>query len=269
MRRSFCAALALCLALNASAQDASERQRRAGGELKAFVGSWQLDPSRTKAGSTTLSYEQAGDSIRATTPAGAYKFKVDGNEYPTARAGEMITWKQVNQNTIETTSKRNGKIEAVATRVFSPDGKTASVTIKVIRGTPTTVTGKMERQTDAAGAHPLIGIWKQRFEPPSDQAGRLTYTPVANGLHVRYEGMMPQEYDLLFDGKQRPVEAAGGDLIARRIDDHTIEEQWTRDGKLFTTSTITVSPDGQELTERSQRPDAHSEPSMTVYRRTK
>ena len=126
--------LALCLTVVAQE---SGRQRSSGPELKAFLGSWELDTARTKLGSTTVTYEQVGDSIRAITPLGTYTFKIDGTEYKTTLPGDTITWRQVDKNTLESTRKRNGKPESISTRVFSPDGKTIAVTTKVIGDQPT------------------------------------------------------------------------------------------------------------------------------------
>lgn len=59
------------LAINAvTAQQPSDanRQLSASVEMQAFLGTWEVDPSRTKVGAITTSYEQEGDNIRATTP---------------------------------------------------------------------------------------------------------------------------------------------------------------------------------------------------------
>ena len=131
------------------------------------------------------------------------------------------------------------------------------------------MTSRMERASGSAGGHTLIGTWKQRAE--GVQPGRMTYTSAADGLHVHYEGINSQEYTLIFDSKPHGVESAGpnGTLTARKINDRSIEEQWARDGKLFTKSTITVSSDGQELVEHQQPGGPHAEPSTFVYRRAK
>jgi hypothetical protein len=84
-----------------------------------------------------------------------------------------------------------------------------------------------------------------------------------------YEAPMGQEYALVFDGKEHPVEGPNNTLAARKITERSYEEKWMRNGKLHTTSTITVSSDGQELIEQHQPGDAHAEPSMFVYRRAK
>jgi DNA-binding PadR family transcriptional regulator len=98
----------------------------------------------------------------------------------------------------------------------------------------------------------------------------MTYTPAANGLHVLYEAPIRQEYTLVFDGKEHPAEnRANETLTARKINERSFEEKWTRNGKLSTTSTITVSPDGQELIEQHQPSEATGEPSTYVYRRAK
>jgi hypothetical protein len=263
--------LALFNVSSAQEQRQTDNQRNRDSEMNAFVGSWQLDPSRTKIGSTTISYEQAGDRMRVTSPRGTFTFKIDGADYPTAIPGETISWKQIDKNTFESTVKRNGKPIAIATRVFSPDGKAILVTTKTVGDKPTTLTSRMERQSDSSGSHPFIGTWKQRRENPSAETGRIAYTTIANGLHVRYDGPLAQEYDLVFDGREREVDGGGptASLVVRKVNDRSVEEKWTRDGKLFTTSTITVSADGQELIERHQPADAHAEPSIYVYRRVK
>ena len=267
------ALITLCTgACLAQAQSATERQRTATGDFQAFLGTWELDAVRTKLGSSTFSYEQAGDSIRATNPSGSYTFKIDGNEYKTASPTDVISWKQVDENTLETTVKRNGKLQSTSTRVFSPDKKTITITTKVMGENPATLTSKMERQTPPTSGHPLIGTWKQQPALQPGQTARMTYTAAPGGLHVKYEAPIQQEYTLTFDGQAHAIDSGSGpsaDLIARKINERTIEENWTAQGKAFTTSTITVSADGQELTERNQPAEGRGEPSTYVYRRAK
>jgi hypothetical protein len=100
---------------NAQEQPQTEAQKSRNSEWNAFLGSWTLDPSRTKIGSTTISYEQAGDRIRVTSQRGTFTFKIDSADYPTAIAGETISWEQVDKNTFESTVKQNGKPVAIAT----------------------------------------------------------------------------------------------------------------------------------------------------------
>src|SRR3712207_4082512 len=82
---------------SAQEQRQTDGQRSRNSEFNAFLGSWQLDPSRTKIGSTTISYEQAGDRIRVTSQRGTFTFKIDGADYPTAIPGETISWKEVDK----------------------------------------------------------------------------------------------------------------------------------------------------------------------------
>src|SRR4051812_35290324 len=112
----FLTATSLCLA--ARAVMAQEPPKSQATMTPAFVGTWRIDVPRTRTAAVALSYEQTGDTIRTTTPQGSYTFKIDGNDYPTAAKGETTMWKYIDRNTIETTSKRNGKIDAIATRVF-------------------------------------------------------------------------------------------------------------------------------------------------------
>jgi hypothetical protein len=257
----------------ASAQNrpAASRQRTGNSEMNAFVGSWKLDTSRTKLGSTMISYEHAGDRLRVTSPRGTYTFKIDGTEYPTMVSGERVSWKQVDKNTIESTTKRNGKVEVVTTRVFSTDAKTISVTTNISGDRLSTFRSRMERQAGTSSGNPLIGTWKQTRESSSGESATLAYTAVPGGLKVRYDGPMADEYTLIFDGKEHPggTGTPNTNVTARKINDRSLEERWTRDGKVFSTSTITISTDGQELTEQQQPGNPQGEPSMFVYRRTK
>lgn len=82
---------------------------------------------------------------------------------------------------------------------------------------------------------------------------------------------MADQYTLVFYEKEHPGGAGtpNTNVTARKINDRSFEEKWTRDGKVFSTSTIRVSADGQELTEQQQPGDPQNEPSTFVYRRTK
>jgi hypothetical protein len=126
----------------------------------------------------------------------------------------------------------------------------------------------MERQAESDNTNPLIGMWKQITSTPADPNRRLIYTAIPNGLHARYQDAAnPHEYDIILDGQQRQAGSLQAQLTARNLDDHTIEERWTRGGSLAYTSVISVSADGQNLTETQRLPDAHSDPALWVYYR--
>jgi hypothetical protein len=131
---------------------------------------------------------------------------------------------------------------------------------------PSTVTSKMERQTETSGDNPLIGRWKQIREGSWVQSTRVTFSPRPNGLHVRYEGPVPEDYDWILNGNEHTVHSPRPNtkLTVRKLNDRSVEERWTRDGKTSTTVIITVSADGKELIERRQPATPNVEPSEYV-----
>jgi hypothetical protein len=241
-----------------------------------FIGTWELDPARTKLGARTVRMEPAGDSVRMVTPMGQYTFKIDGNDYPTNDPGSTTNWKQIDSSTWEVTAKENGKVASTSRHVMSADGNRIATTTTIQGEQPATINSVYERQgsaTEATGDSPaakLFGSWKQnRQVQATGTAPTLTYEATANGMRAHYRGMgTPQEYDIRLDGQEHAVEGAPGyALTTRKLDDHTFEEVWQRDGKPFSKSSIRVSADGRELTEAQDPGSSEVESSEYVYKR--
>jgi hypothetical protein len=111
---------------------------------EAMLGTWKLNEGKSKfaAGAVknnTVTYEAAGDSIKVTidgtAPDGTplhseWTGKFDGKDYPsTGNPNEdMRSAKQVNDRTLDVTSKKGGKVVLTAHVVMSADGKTRTVT---------------------------------------------------------------------------------------------------------------------------------------------
>jgi hypothetical protein len=111
---------------------------------EAMMGTWKLNEGKSKfaAGAVknnTVTYEAAGDSIKVTidgtAPDGTplhseWTGKFDGKDYPsTGNPNEdMRSAKQVNDRTLDVTSKKGGKVVLTAHVVMSADGKTRTVT---------------------------------------------------------------------------------------------------------------------------------------------
>src|ERR1700756_811742 len=125
--------LALCF-VAAAVCDASDVQ----------MGTWKLNEAKSKlaAGApknTSVVYEAAGDSVKVTiegtapdgTPTHSeWTGKFDGKDYPsTGNPNEdMRSAKQVNDHTLDVTSKKGGKVVLTAHVVLAADGKTRTVT---------------------------------------------------------------------------------------------------------------------------------------------
>lgn len=109
------------------------------------TGTWKLNEAKSKiaAGSpknNTVVYEAAGDSIKVTIDGSApdgsathseWTGKFDGKDYPSTGNPNEDTRsvKQVDDRTLNVTSKKGGKVVLTAHVVVAPDGKSRTVTV--------------------------------------------------------------------------------------------------------------------------------------------
>src|SRR6266851_649504 len=111
------------------------------------LGTWKLNMEKSKFSpsapvkSLTSTREASDGGVKVTstgeqadgTPINSsYTAKYDGKEYPvTGAPWDSIAIKQVNANTLTTTTKKNGgSYHATARTVISKDGKTMTTTVK-------------------------------------------------------------------------------------------------------------------------------------------
>jgi hypothetical protein len=108
------------------------------------IGTWKLNEAKSKltAGfpkNTTVTYEAAGDSFKATVdgvdPQGkpthsVWIGKFDGKDYPVTGdpTSDTRSLKQINARTLELTSKKGGKVTMTAKIVVAADGKSRTLT---------------------------------------------------------------------------------------------------------------------------------------------
>jgi hypothetical protein len=112
------------------------------------VGTWKYDAAKSKfdpaAGalkSRTVKIEAVGEGIKVAIdgvgPDGkpqAYSYTVnyDGKDYPITGSpvADAVTYKKVDDNTLEGTNKKAGQVVSTVTVAVSKDGKTMTVTTK-------------------------------------------------------------------------------------------------------------------------------------------
>ena len=108
------------------------------------VGTWKLNEAKSKfaPGSSknlTVVYEVAGDSVKVTvdgtdgagkTTHNEWTGKYDGKDYPVTGDpnSDARSLKKVDDNTLELTVKKGGKVTITGRIVVSADGKTRTVT---------------------------------------------------------------------------------------------------------------------------------------------
>jgi len=113
----------------------------------------------------------------------------------------------------------------------------------------------------APDAH--VGVWKlnpakSKYEPgPSPKSGTSRWEVVAAGIKVTSEDVLADgttrhwESTANYDGKDYPVtgNSPNGDTLARtRVDARTIKTISKKGGKVTTTQTSVVAPDGKTRT---------------------
>src|ERR1700719_4406711 len=108
------------------------------------LGTWKLNEAKSKLSpglpkNLTVKYEAVGDSIKATVdgvdPKGnpthnEWTGKFDGKDYPVTGdpSSNMRSYKMVDDNTLDLTVKKGGKVTMSGKIVTSADGKTRTLT---------------------------------------------------------------------------------------------------------------------------------------------
>ena len=109
-----------------------------------MMGTWKLNEAKSKFApgapkNHTVVYEAAGDNVKVTVdgtdPDGKalhneWTGKFDGKDYAVTGdpTSDTRAYKKVNDNTLDMTIKKDGKVTATGTIVVSADGKTRTVT---------------------------------------------------------------------------------------------------------------------------------------------
>jgi hypothetical protein len=114
----------------------------------ATSGSWQPEQmSDTNDAMRTFKYQMSGDHFIQQWNGQSYDAKFDGKEYPVEGdpGRTVVTLKRIDDNTVEETDHRKGKVTDEIRIAASKDGKTINYTDKdLVRGQTTTFT--LEKQ---------------------------------------------------------------------------------------------------------------------------
>ena len=132
----------------ATAVYTEKRMAAAGAGAHSMSGTWQPDQmSQGNDALRTVSYEMKGDHFSMHWNGQSYDAKFDGKEYPiTGDPGHtVVSLKRIDENTVEETDHRKGKVTDEIRIAASKDGKTVDVTDKdVVHGQTTTFTLEKE-----------------------------------------------------------------------------------------------------------------------------
>jgi hypothetical protein len=171
--------------------------------------------------------------------------KVTGDPYT-----DTMRVNVVDANTVEFTSKKDGKVAGHDTDMISSDGKTLTDKFTDLSGTHP-VDGEMTYtrvSAGPAGSHALSGSWRaEKFNNVSPNGLTITFELTASGMKM--SDPTGGSYDAKFDGKYYPIHGDPGQsmISLRRVDANTIEATVKRQGKIVRVSRRTVSADGKTI----------------------
>jgi hypothetical protein len=171
--------------------------------------------------------------------------KVTGDPYT-----DTLRVNIVDANTVEFTTKKDGKVVGHETDMISSDGKTLTDKFTDLSGTQP-VDGQMSYTrigAGPAGSHALSGSWRvAKLNDVSHNGLTATFQVTADDMKM--SDPTGESYDAKFDGKFYPIAGdPGHSLISvKRVDANTIEATIKRQGKIVRVSTRTVSADGKSI----------------------
>lgn len=211
-----------------------------------FDGAWKVDPSTYDSISDTVIVLQNG-TYQMLSSVPIINIKADGTDQPVpgARDYDTLAVKIVNDRTVETISKKDGRVVESLKATVSPDGKTTTVEDTYYPlASKQPVTSKVTHIRVAAGpsgSHAVSGSWRIQ------KAEGLTFTlkSTSDGLMYSDRGV---SYDAKFDGKEYPfIGVSGGVISLTKLNDRSFVETFRRDGKVVEVNHMTVSADGKTM----------------------
>ena len=154
----------------------------------------------------------------------------------------------MDDRTVETIGKKDGRVVESEKNVVSPDGKT--ITSKytgypIDSKQPITKKVTYIRVSDGpSGSHSISGSWRIQEWEASENALTFTYKSTPNGL--MYSDSIGSSFDAKFDGKEYPIKGSRpGFISVTKLSDRSIVQTVKRNGKVVSVFQMTVSDDGK------------------------
>jgi len=234
----------------------------------AFNGTWKTDPGSIHDTGKPIVITLKDGMFRCSCSNPPYTVKTDGEDHPVSGhpGFDSVAVKIVDDHTIQQTLKKGGKVVQTLTVTGSADGQNATEEFTDDSGTKP-VTGKAAIYKVAkapSGSHMLAGSWKmKRFDNISDDA--LTFTYKVDGDNVSFSDLTGNSYAAKLDGPAVPYQnnmGAKDTVMVKKLGPNSLRETYERDGKVLSTSTMTVSADGKSM--KSVSHDMHNDITTTA-----
>jgi hypothetical protein len=218
----------------------------------AFDGTWRLNTQSAEIKGNDKYSLQKG-MYRCDTCVPKIAVKADGKDHKVAGSPYIDTTQvsEVNDHSVEMSSKKGGKPTGKTKMTVSDDGKTLTTEWSFISESGKEGNGKYtsERVGDApAGANKVSGEWHaNKIEDASDSVSTFTYKVTGDGISM--SDPTGDSYTAKVDGKDYPYKGDPGttSVSLKKIDDNTIEETDKRNGRVISVARMTVGPDGKTM----------------------
>ena len=238
-----------------------------------FTGTWKVDMSKAKVSQAKPEkMELANGTYKCFNCDPSFTVKADGTDQPVTGDPTMDTLnvRIVDDHSVQMVGKKDGKVVFETKTTVSPDGMTATgefTTHPPSSDQPVTGTFKMKRAGKSmSGMHAISGEWlPDKVENLSENALSVTFEESADGLKMTEP--TGEHYDAKFDGKDYAYEGSTGvnKVTVKRVGSREIVETDKRDGKVESTSRMTLSPDGRTLTVVSKDWDQQGRVNTLIF----
>jgi hypothetical protein len=218
----------------------------------AFDGTWKGDPQSAEFKGNDK-YSLQDGMYRCDTCVPKIAVKADGQDHGVSGSPYIDTTnvQEMNDHTVQITSKKNGKQVGSTKLTASEDGKTLTTEWSFVAESGKEGSGKTvsERVGEAtAGGNKISGTWKPgKVEDVSANVITIIFETTADGLSM--SDPIGDSYTAKFDGKDYPYKGDPGitSVSLKKIDANTIEETDKRNGKVTAVVHMTVSGDGKTM----------------------
>ena len=218
-----------------------------------FSGTWKTD--------TTSMHETGGKPMVMALKDGVFtdnsvppmNFKADGEDHAVSgqQGFDTVSVKVINDHTLQSTHKKDGKTVWNGTFTVAADGKTATGESTSNRDGAESTSKVMFKRIGkpVAGSNAAAGSWQ--FDRMISTTGDVrTDTYKVDGNKIVYDSGKDGSYTAVIGGKAVPFMRDGkqdGTVSVQRMGKHTLRETYFTDGKVRLTSTMTVSADGKTM----------------------
>lgn len=237
-----------------------------------FDGTWMVDLNTTQSSaSKPMVIVLQNGSYRVTSPVRKIDIKADGTDQPVtgARDYNTLAVKVLDDRTVETIGKKDGRVVEREKNIVSQDGKTftSEYTGYPVASTPP-ITKKVTYirvAEGASGSHAISGSWRIKKWEASKNALTFTYKSTPDGLI--YSDSIGSSFDVKFDGKEYPIKGSRpGFISVTKLNDRSIVETIKRDGKVVRVFHMTVSADGKTASLKTEDEEQGTTTTVTLIK---